>query len=253
MAQNRRYELIVALLGIACQGDTLYDVPEVESPESSENNRAPTAQLSVEPQGVMAPVQAQIRLTCSDPDGDQVLHLLTYSGSSSNDVQSADPIDLVRSFVQAVQIRGSCRDSRGATSSPASRQLTVVNAEVQRDSVLLLTNAARASAGVGALVLDPRLTTLAVAHARDMAERGYFSHTTPEGKTFGERLRDAGLSGPAGENLAGSASASGAVQAWLNSSGHRANMLNGTFRRLGVGVYRTLESPYTYYVQVFTN
>jgi uncharacterized protein YkwD len=87
-----------------------------------------------------------------------------------------------------------------------------------------------------------------------MAEREYFSHTTPDGITFGQRLQRAGVSySSAGENIAGNSSAGSAVQAWLNSSGHRANMLNGAFRHLGVGVFRTPSSPYTYYVQVFTN
>jgi len=253
MTQRVQYGLSVILLGLACQGDTLYDVPDPEGPGASGSNRAPSAQLSVEPQGIMAPVQGRLRLTCSDPDGDQVIHILGYTGSTSNDVQSAAPIDLTHSFVQAVVIRGSCIDSRGAASSPISRQLVVVNGDLQRDSVLLLTNAARSAAGVQSLVQDSRLTALAVAHARDMAERGYFSHTTPEGKTFSDRLREAGVSGSAGENIAGNSSAGGAVQAWLNSSGHRANMVNSTFRRLGAGVYRTLQSPYTYYVQVFTN
>jgi uncharacterized protein YkwD len=87
-----------------------------------------------------------------------------------------------------------------------------------------------------------------------MAERGYFSHTTPEGKTFTQRLRESGASySTAGENIAGNHSAKGAVDAWLASTGHRQNMLNPAFRRLGVGVFRTPTSPYTYYVQVFTN
>lgn len=253
MKPPRHLSLLAGLLALACQGDTLYDPPEGETPDLSGSNRPPTAQLSVEPQGIMAPVQARMRLTCSDPDGDQILHLLSYTESSSNDLESTTPIDATRSFVQAVQVRGSCRDSHGAVSSPIQRRVAVINGDVQRDSVHLLTNAARNTAGVPTLALDANLTAFAVAHARDMAERGYFSHTTPDGKTFGERLRDAGISGPAGENIAGNSSASGAVQAWMNSSGHRANMLNGTFRRLGVGVYRTLESPYTYYVQVFTN
>jgi uncharacterized protein YkwD len=253
MTRRSHYRVVAVLLGLACQGDTLYDVSAGENPIPSGSNRAPVGQFFVEPEGVMAPVQARVRLTCTDPDGDSVTHLLSYTGSTSTDVQSADAVDLIRSFLRSAEIRGWCRDSRGLASRPIIRQLNVVNGEVQRDSVLLLSNAARANAGVPAVAMDSRLTALAEAHARDMAERGYFSHTTPEGKTFGERLREAGITGAAGENLAGNSTAAGAVQAWLNSAGHRANMLNGTFRRLGVGVYRTLQSPYTYYVQVFTN
>jgi uncharacterized protein YkwD len=202
----------------------------------------------------MAPVAVQIVFSCSDPDGDAVTHLLSYSGSPTYDASSAAPLSLTRQLTQPTEIRAVCRDARGALSPESRRAITVVNGDIQRDSLLLLTNAARASAGAGTLILDTRLTAFAHAHARDMAERNYFSHTTPEGKTFAQRLQDAGLSGfSAGENIAGNSSAQGAVQAWLNSPGHRQNMLNASFRRLGVGVYRTLTSPYTYYVQVFTN
>jgi uncharacterized protein YkwD len=123
-----------------------------------------------------------------------------------------------------------------------------------RDSVMSLSNAARAQAGMAPLAGDDRLHEVASAHARDMAVRGYFSHVTPEGRTLAHRLRDAGVSyRAAGENIAGNASAAGAVEAWLTSDGHRRNILDPSFGRLGVGVHREANSPFTYYVQVFTN
>jgi uncharacterized protein YkwD len=170
------------------------------------------------------------------------------------DVTSTDAISFSTAFTRSVEIRGACRDSRNASSAIVRHSLLVVDAGVQRDSVLLLTNSARSSAGGPGLVLDALLTAVAHAHARDMAERAYFDHTSPEGKTFSQRLRESGASySTAGENIARNFSAKGAVDAWLNSTGHRQNMLNPAFRRLGVGVFRTLSSPYTYYVQVFTN
>jgi uncharacterized protein YkwD len=136
----------------------------------------------------------------------------------------------------------------GDPSGPAPAAATAA------DSVTQLTNEARAASSLGALARDPALDAVAFAHARDMAVRRYFSHTSPDGTTFTQRLRNAGVNyGSAGENIAGNASAQGAVQAWLGSPGHRANMLNGSFGRIGVGVHREADSPYTYYVQVFTN
>lgn len=121
----------------------------------------------------------------------------------------------------------------------------------QRDSIVALSNAARRQAGVRPLVADTALDRVAMAHARDMAERSYFDHVSPEGHDLARRLGDAGITySTAGENIAGNASAGGTVRAWLASPGHRANLLSAEFTRVGIGVFRTASSPYTYYVQV---
>jgi uncharacterized protein YkwD len=139
----------------------------------------------------------------------------------------------------------------GVSDSSTSNGL---NESAQRDSVLALSNVARATARIAILSLDPKLNSVAQAHARDMADRGYFSHVTPEGKTLSQRLREAGIPfSAAGENIAANFSARATVQAWMESPGHRQNLLNGTFRKLGVGVYRNSLQAQTYYVQVFTN
>jgi uncharacterized protein YkwD len=139
----------------------------------------------------------------------------------------------------------------GCANDPTGPQPGAV---VAADSVLDLTNAARADARVAPLVASAELDAVARAHARDMAERRYFSHTTPDGVTFTQRLTANGVAyRRAGENIAGNSSAAGAVAAWLGSSGHRANILSGGFGRLGVGIHREPDSPYTYYVQVFTD
>lgn len=71
-----------------------------------------------------------------------------------------------------------------------------------------------------------------------MAERGYFGHTTPEGVTFRERILTAGFSNPGtGENIArGQSDARQVMASWMASEGHRANILNCEFSRVGVGV-----------------
>jgi uncharacterized protein YkwD len=239
----------VMLFALGCAGEAITDL---DTPPV--NNRPPTGALTIEAIGVMAPVRVEMTLTCSDPDGDPVTHELSYTGSSDFDVTAATTISLTRDLVQSVEIRGRCTDSWGASTPIMRHSLLVVNGAAQRDSIVTLTNSARISSGASQVTLDERLTSIAEAHARDMAERGYFSHTTPEGVTFGDRLRAAGIPfGYAGENIAQNRSASGAMEAWLNSTGHRENMLNTRFRRLGVGVYRASENTFTYYVQVFTD
>ncbi len=108
------------------------------------------------------------------------------------------------------------------------------------DRVVLLTNQERAAQALPALVTNERLTKAAQAKADDMAARGYFSHTTPEGRTPWYWLEQAGYSyGQAGENLAVNYYESETVTtAWMQSPAHRANILRPEFSEIGIGVAR---------------
>jgi uncharacterized protein YkwD len=105
-------------------------------------------------------------------------------------------------------------------------------------AVVDIVNDKRATAGCPALTVDDRLTTAARAHSADMAARDYFSHTTPEGVAFSARITNAGYRwSSAGENIAkGQRTPQEVMTAWMNSEGHRANILNCGFVNLGVGV-----------------
>ncbi len=103
--------------------------------------------------------------------------------------------------------------------------------------MLALVNQARAGAGCGALTADPALAAVARAHSADMRDRGYFSHTTPEGLSPFDRARAAGIGYARAENIAsGQPDAAAVMEAWLNSAGHRANILDCSLTKLGVGV-----------------
>lgn len=103
--------------------------------------------------------------------------------------------------------------------------------------VLQLVNAHRARHGVGPLAMDPALLAAAQQHASDMAGRGYFSHSSQNGRSPFDRMRANGAAfSAAAENIAaGQSSPQEVVQSWINSGGHNANMLNGTYNRTGVG------------------
>jgi uncharacterized protein YkwD len=103
--------------------------------------------------------------------------------------------------------------------------------------VVRLTNVERAKAGCGALTVDSSLTRSAGGHAADMVARHFFNHTNPDGKDPFERMADAGFHGSAmAENIAmGYATPQAAITGWMNSSGHRANILNCGYNRIGVG------------------
>ncbi|QUF02898.1 CAP domain-containing protein [Actinosynnema pretiosum subsp. pretiosum] len=124
-----------------------------------------------------------------------------------------------------------------ASSSPTFPQDPPPLDVVQADRVVRLVNQARGAAGCAALGVDDRVVTAARAHSADMASRGYFAHTSPEGVDFATRMREAGHPRPAGENIAmGQRSAEDVVGAWLDSEGHRRNILDCSFTTTGVGL-----------------
>ncbi|MFJ4338047.1 CAP domain-containing protein [Streptomyces sp. NPDC088915] len=104
--------------------------------------------------------------------------------------------------------------------------------------VLRLVNAERATVGCTPVTTDVRLASLAGAFSADMAARGFFDHTDPDGNTPWARAQKAGVSTLAGENIArGQTDAAAVMESWMNSDGHRANILNCDFKTMGVGVY----------------
>ncbi len=106
-------------------------------------------------------------------------------------------------------------------------------------AVFMIVNQERAKvAGCKPLTVDSRLTLAARRHSADMAARGYFDHTTPEGVAFATRITRAGYRwSTAGENIAkGQQTAASVMRAWMNSPGHRANILNCKYRNIGVGL-----------------
>lgn len=103
--------------------------------------------------------------------------------------------------------------------------------------MLEMVNKERVKHGLKPLQADPELTAVARAHSNDMFSRGYFAHNTPEGKNPFDRMRAAGVKfSAAGENLALAQTLEIAHINLMNSPGHRANILQPSFGRLGIGV-----------------
>lgn len=97
-------------------------------------------------------------------------------------------------------------------------------------------NAARTERGLRELRVDKRLTAAATEHARDMAARGYFSHDSPEGETAGGRTRRHGYTAFGAENIAwGHTTPADTLQGWMDSPGHRRNVLNPDLVAIGAG------------------
>ncbi|MEV5546609.1 sigma-70 family RNA polymerase sigma factor [Streptomyces sp. NPDC052309] len=103
--------------------------------------------------------------------------------------------------------------------------------------VLAVTNTERAKAGCAPVTLDDRLGRAAQLHSEDMSAHDYFSHTGRNGSSFADRAEAQGYPSPGAENIAqGQNSAASVMQAWMDSPGHRANILNCSLKTLGVGV-----------------
>ncbi|CAL9445630.1 hypothetical protein SUDANB1_02325 [Streptomyces sp. enrichment culture] len=129
--------------------------------------------------------------------------------------------------------------SRTATKAPkapgASAALAGESAAAAQ--VLSLVNEERAKVGCSPVAANSALAGLAQSYSEDMDTRGFFDHTDPDGRTPWDRAEKAGISNLGGENIArGQADAAAVMDAWMNSPGHRANILNCDFKTLGVGV-----------------
>jgi uncharacterized protein YkwD len=120
--------------------------------------------------------------------------------------------------------------------------------------VVTLVNQQRASNGCKALAVNATLVTVARAHSQDMAVNNYFTHNSQDGTTPFERMTAAGYSySTAAENIAaGYSTAELVMNTWMNSPGHRANILNCSLTEIGVGYYQLSPSTYgTYWTQDF--
>lgn len=119
------------------------------------------------------------------------------------------------------------------------------------DRVVELVNEERAKAGCGPLRVDAKVTKAAQFHADDMAARDYYEHDSPEGESAGDRLDAAGYAWSGwGENIhKGPTDPETAMRDWMESPGHRDNILNCDFEHLGVGVNLAANGPF--WVQVF--
>ena len=133
-----------------------------------------------------------------------------------------------------------------ATSCPgAGRSPAQLGPGAARAATLCLLNRERAAHGLRALRFDGRLTRAAQGHSNDMVAHRYFAHESRSGSPFSARIKHTGWtrhrrSWTVGENIAwgtrGRATPRSIVASWMHSAGHRANILNGRFHVIGIGI-----------------
>lgn len=134
----------------------------------------------------------------------------------------------------------SASDCAGADTVPAADNVAAIN-----QVILCLLNEQRAAAGLSALVEDPALDEASAAYSQRMVTESFFAHESPDGGVLVERLKTAGyLNGGedwvVGENIGWGqgplSTPRSMVNAWMNSPGHRSNILSGDYREIGLGL-----------------
>ena len=122
---------------------------------------------------------------------------------------------------------------------------TAENLDQIRATLLCLHNQIRAEKGLSALKDSAKLRKAAQGHSNDMVAAGFFAHTSPDGDTFVDRILGAGYAKrndawTIGENLAWGtgdmSTPAGMMQAWMNSAGHKANILKKSYREVGIAI-----------------
>lgn len=144
---------------------------------------------------------------------------------------------------EAASVSSGTETGSSSTTTPSSSDPVI-----QR--VLELVNANRAASGVAPLALNAKLSAAAQKFAQLMVAENFFSHTSPDGSSAGDRISAEGYDWRTwGENIAwGQATADAVMTAWMNSSGHRANILTSNFKEIGIGYYK---GSSIYWVQDF--
>ncbi|WP_107925190.1 CAP domain-containing protein [Lysinibacillus parviboronicapiens] len=171
-----------------------------------------------------------------------------YKWSSNNwqvkkPAQATTPSKPTQTTTNNTQTNTQTTQKDNTTTAPSTTTPTTTTSDVNafEQEVAKLTNAERTKAGLSALQTDTKLMAAAREKSQDMQSKNYFSHTSP---TFGspfDRMKALGITYKgAGENIAkGQRTPQEVVQAWMDSPGHRANILNAKFTHIGVGYVKS--------------
>jgi len=176
--------------------------------------------------------------------GDTVWHIAKKYGISLNELLTANPQITNSSLIypgQTVNI------PKAASAPSDSTDIKSLETEV-----ILLVNVERAKVGQPALVENSELSRVARIKSEDFVKNNYFSHTSPTYGSPFEMIKSFGITfTSAGENIAsGQKTAAEVMNSWMNSSGHKANILNSTYNQIGVGVAKESNGN-IYWTQMF--
>ena len=169
-----------------------------------------------------------------DGDNDEDIGIPGEDGGSDEDTEIPGEDD-------KVEIPG---NDQNTPETPDQGQTDSTNNTAFAQQVVTLVNAERAKEGLAPLTMDAKLSDAALIRAKETQIS--FSHTRPNGTSFSTVLAESGISyRGAGENIAyGQQTPEAVVTAWMNSPGHRANIMNASYTTIGVGCYMAGNTPY---------
>ena len=156
-----------------------------------------------------------------------------------------------KKYVKAIYPNSNSGTNSGSNSSSSGNTSNTSTLSSDEKEVFDLINKQRTNNGLSVLTIDTEVQNVARVKAKDMVDNNYFSHNSPTYGSPFDMLKSFKVSyKTAGENIAGNSSNSAAVTAWMNSSGHKANILNSSFNYTGIGIVKS--SKYgKVYVQMF--
>ncbi|WP_258904414.1 CAP domain-containing protein [Actinokineospora sp. UTMC 2448] len=185
-----------------------------------------------------------VAMNLTSPAGTQTAPPSTAAPSPTTAATSAKPSGTTTvKATTTTSAKPTTTTTAAESTEPTTEPALTVDAEV-----LAIVNDERAENGCAPVKLDARLAAAGQGHSEDMAEKDYFSHTSLDGRTFVDRAKAEGYRSPGAENIArGQRTPEQVMDAWMNSPGHRANILNCDLKTMGIG----LETDGYYWTQVF--
>jgi len=238
-------------------GDTMWRIAIKNGIGLSEllkaNPQITNSSLIVPGQIINIPSSSTSTSTYTVVTGDTLWGIAAKQGISLSDLMTANPQITNSSLI----FPGQKLNLPSATSTPSvpstpstpsgSTDITSLENEVVR-----LVNVERAKAGVPAIVQNSEVGRVARIKSEDFVKNNYFSHTSPTYGSPFDMLKSFGITfTAAGENIAsGQKTAADVMNSWMNSSGHRANILNSTYNKIGVGVAKDSDGS-LYWTQMF--
>lgn len=194
------------------------------------------------------------------PDVTVQKHVYVYNGQAVNNAfiqQLLNKYGFTYKTAQPAAVKQPAQQAKPAAQQPATNTekpaaATASNVSEFEKQVANLVNQERQKAGLQPLQLDTKLSDVAREKSKDMMNKGYFSHQSPTYGSPFDMMKQFGITyKSAGENIAkGQQTPQEVMNAWMNSEGHRANILNGSFTHIGVGFVKDAQGT-TYWTQMF--